>query len=111
MGRLSDDGQALEAYSISAGLDYPGVGPEHSYFKDAGIVEYVAANDQEALAAFQRLTRIEGIIPAMESSHALAYLEKLMPQTKPDEVVVVCLSGRGDKDVQMVAKALGEEIE
>ena len=106
-----DDGQALEAYSISAGLDYPGVGPEHSYFKDAGIVEYVAANDQEALAAFQRLTRIEGIIPAMESSHALAYLEKLMPQTKPDEVVVVCLSGRGDKDVQMVAKALGEEIE
>lgn len=106
-----DDGQALEAYSISAGLDYPGVGPEHSYFKDAGIVEYVSANDQEALAAFQRLTRIEGIIPAMESSHALAYLEKLMPQTKPDEVVVVCLSGRGDKDVQMVAKALGEEIE
>jgi len=106
-----DDGQALEAYSISAGLDYPGVGPEHSYFKDTGIVEYVSANDQEALAAFQRLTRIEGIIPAMESSHALAYLEKLMPQTKPDEVVVVCLSGRGDKDVQMVAKALGEEIE
>jgi tryptophan synthase beta chain len=106
-----DDGQALEAYSISAGLDYPGVGPEHSYFKDVGIVEYVSANDQEALAAFQRLTRIEGIIPAMESSHALAYLEKLIPQTKPDEVVVVCLSGRGDKDVQMVAKALGEEIE
>ena len=105
------DGQVVEAYSISAGLDYPGVGPEHSYFKDAGIVKYVSVNDQEALAAFQRLSEIEGIIPAMESSHALAYLEKLMPQTKIDEVVVVCLSGRGDKDVQMVAKALGEEIE
>jgi len=106
-----DDGQVVEAYSISAGLDYPGVGPEHSYFKDAGIAQYVAADDQEALAAFQRLSRIEGIIPAMESSHALAYLEKLMPQTEPDEVVVVCLSGRGDKDVQMAAKAMGEEIE
>ncbi len=105
------DGQVVEAYSISAGLDYPGVGPEHSYFKDAGIVKYVSVNDQEALAAFQRLSEIEGIIPAMESSHALAYLEKLMPQTKTDEEVVVCLSGRGDKDVQMVAKALGEEIE
>lgn len=105
------DGQVVEAYSISAGLDYPGVGPEHSYFKDAGIVRYVAVNDQEALAAFQRLSEIEGIIPAMESSHALAYLEKLMPETKPEETVVVCLSGRGDKDVAMVAKVLGEEIE
>ena len=106
-----DDGQVVEAYSISAGLDYPGVGPEHSFFKDAGIVEYVSVTDKEALDAFQRLSVIEGIIPAMESSHALAYLEKLMPQTKEDESVVVCLSGRGDKDVQMVAKALGEEIE
>ncbi len=106
-----DDGQVVEAYSISAGLDYPGVGPEHSFFKDAGIVEYVSVNDKEALDAFQRLSLIEGIIPAMESSHALAYLEKLMPQTSEDESVVVCLSGRGDKDVQMVAKALGEEIE
>ncbi len=105
-----NDGQVVEAYSISAGLDYPGVGPEHSYFKDAGVAQYVSVNDTEALAAFQRLSRIEGIIPAMESSHALAYLEKLMPQTKKDEVVVVCLSGRGDKDVQMVAKAMGEEI-
>ena len=105
------DGQVVEAYSISAGLDYPGVGPEHSYFKDAGIVTYVSANDQEALAAFQRLSEIEGIIPAMESSHALAYLEKLMPATKPEESVVVCLSGRGDKDVAMVAKVLGEDIE
>ena len=101
----------VEAYSISAGLDYPGVGPEHSYFKDAGIVNYVSVNDQEALAAFRRLSEIEGIIPAMESSHALAYLEKLMPATKPEESVVVCLSGRGDKDVAMVAKVLGEDIE
>lgn len=106
-----DDGQVVEAYSISAGLDYPGVGPEHSFFKDAGIVEYVSVTDKEALDAFQRLSVIEGIIPAMESSHALAYLEKLMPQTQEGESVVVCLSGRGDKDVQMVAKALGEEIE
>ncbi len=106
-----DDGQVVEAYSISAGLDYPGVGPEHAYFKDKGIACYVAVNDEEALAAFQRLTRIEGIIPAMESSHAIAYLEKLMPETKAEEVVIVCLSGRGDKDVQMVAKRLGEEIE
>ncbi len=105
------DGQVVEAYSISAGLDYPGVGPEHSYFKDAGIVNYVSVNDQEALAAFQRLSEIEGIIPAMESSHALAYLEKLLPMTRPEETVVVCLSGRGDKDVAMVAKVLGEDIE
>lgn len=105
-----DDGQALEAYSISAGLDYPGVGPEHSYFKDAGIVDYAGITDDEALAAFRLLSELEGIIPAVESSHALAYLEKLMPSTREDEVVVVCLSGRGDKDVQMVAKVLGEEI-
>jgi tryptophan synthase beta chain len=105
----NEDGQVVEAYSISAGLDYPGVGPEHSFYKDAGVVQYVSVTDQEALDAFQRLSRIEGIIPAMESSHALAYLEKLMPNTKPGETVVVTLSGRGDKDVQMVAKALGEE--
>lgn len=105
-----DDGQALEAYSISAGLDYPGVGPEHSYFKDAGIVNYVGITDDEALAAFRLLSELEGIIPAVESAHALAYLEKLMPTTREDEVAVVCLSGRGDKDVQMVAKVLGEEI-
>ena len=105
------DGPVVEAYSISAGLDYPGVGPEHSYFKDAGIVRYVSVTDQEALDAFQRLSKIEGIIPALESSHALAYLETLMPETKPEESVVVCLSGRGDKDVAMVARALGEDIE
>jgi tryptophan synthase beta chain len=106
----TDDGQVVEAYSISAGLDYPGVGPEHSYFKDSGIVKYVAVDDKEALDAFQLLSRTEGIIPAVESSHALAYLEKLMPTTKDDEAVVVCLSGRGDKDVQMVASILGEDL-
>lgn len=105
------DGQVVEAYSISAGLDYPGVGPEHSFFKDTGIAKYVSVTDREALDAFQRLSEIEGIIPAMESSHALAYLEQLMPQTTKDQSVVVCLSGRGDKDVAMVAKALGQEIE
>ena len=103
-------GQVVEAYSVSAGLDYPGVGPEHSYFKDAGVVNYVAATDNEALDAFQLLAKTEGIIPALESSHALAYLEKLMPNTAPNENVVVCLSGRGDKDVQSVAKILGEEV-
>ena len=105
------DGQVVEAYSISAGLDYPGVGPEHSFFKDTGIAQYVSVTDQEALDAFQRLSQIEGIIPAMESSHALAYLEKLMPETTKDQSVVVCLSGRGDKDVQMVAKAVGEDLD
>lgn len=101
-----EDGQVTPPYSISAGLDYPGVGAEHAFFKDAGIVEYKPITDDEALAAFQRLAKVEGIIPALESSHALAYLEKLMPETKMDDVVVVCLSGRGDKDVQMVAKVL-----
>jgi tryptophan synthase beta chain len=106
----TEDGQVVEAYSISAGLDYPGVGPEHSYFKDSGIVSYVAVDDKAALDAFQLLSRTEGIIPAVESSHALAYLETLMPTTKEDEAVVVCLSGRGDKDVQMVASILGEDL-
>ena len=105
------EGQVIEAYSISAGLDYPGVGPEHSYYKDSKFAEYVSVTDDEALAAFQRLSRLEGIVPAMESAHAIAYLEKLMPQTKEDEIVVVCLSGRGDKDVQMVASKLtGENL-
>lgn len=106
----TDDGQVIPPYSISAGLDYPGIGPEHSFFKDTGIVKYEAVTDEEALGAFQRLAQIEGIIPALESSHALAYLEKLMPETKADDVIVVCLSGRGDKDVQMVAKVLEGKI-
>ena len=100
------DGQVIPAYSISAGLDYPGVGPEHSFFKEAGIAKYVSVTDTQALGAFQRLALTEGIIPALESSHALAYLEKLMPTTRSDESIVVCLSGRGDKDVQQVAKVL-----
>lgn len=102
----NEDGQVIPAYSVSAGLDYPGVGPEHSYFKDSGIVRYQAVTDGEALDAFRRLSELEGIIPALESSHALAYLEKLLPQTSRDDIVVVCLSGRGDKDVQMAAKIL-----
>lgn len=102
-----DDGQIIEPYSISAGLDYPGVGPEHSFFSDNGIVEYKAVTDEEALEAFKRLARIEGIIPALESSHALAYLEEIMPKTQVDETVIVCLSGRGDKDVDMAIKVMG----
>ncbi len=102
-----DDGQIIEPYSISAGLDYPGVGPEHSFFKDSGIVEYKAVTDEEALQAFKLLARIEGIIPALESSHALAYLEEIMPKTRADETVIVCLSGRGDKDVDMAIKVMG----
>ncbi len=105
-----EDGQVIPAYSVSAGLDYPGVGPEHAYFKDTGLVTYTAVTDDEALAAFQRLSLLEGIIPALESSHALAYLEQLMPQTLQGETVVVCLSGRGDKDVQMAAQLMEGKI-
>lgn len=97
------DGQVTPPYSISAGLDYPGVGPEHSHFRDSKIAAYTAVTDKQALAAFQLLARTEGIIPALESAHALAHLETLMPETKTEDIVVVCLSGRGDKDVQMVS--------
>ena len=102
------EGQVIEAYSVSAGLDYPGVGPEHSMYKDEKIAQYVSVTDSEALEAFKRLSRLEGIVPAMESSHALAYLDKLMPQTKEEDIVVVCLSGRGDKDVQMVSELMNK---
>jgi tryptophan synthase beta chain len=94
------EGQVQEAHSISAGLDYPGVGPEHSYLKDSGRAEYYSVTDQEALDAFQRLSRLEGIIPALETAHAIAYLETLMPQVTPDKRIVINCSGRGDKDVQ-----------
>ncbi|MGN6672791.1 MAG: tryptophan synthase subunit beta [Thermomicrobiales bacterium] len=105
---LQDEwGQVLEAHSISAGLDYPGVGPEHSYLKDSGRAEYVAITDDEALAAFQVLCRTEGIIPALESSHAIAYTMKLAPTLPTDQVIVVNLSGRGDKDLNTVMDALG----
>ncbi len=105
---LQDEyGQVQEAHSISAGLDYPGIGPEHSYLKDAELVRYESVTDDEALTAFKLLCRIEGIIPALESSHALAYLEKLMPQTKTTDIVVVNLSGRGDKDLKTVTEWVG----
>lgn len=99
-----DNGQIIETHSCSAGLDYPGVGPEHSWLKDIGRVEYVAINDKEALAAFHTLTRKEGIIPALESSHAVAYTLKLAPTMRPDQTIIVNLSGRGDKDLMTVAE-------
>jgi tryptophan synthase beta chain len=102
-----EDGQIIETHSISAGLDYPGVGPEHSWLKDIGRAEYVAANDDEALAAFHALCRLEGIIPALESSHALAHAAKIAPTLSRDAILLVNLSGRGDKDMNTVAKLSG----
>ncbi|MEH7416663.1 tryptophan synthase subunit beta [Neobacillus drentensis] len=102
----NEDGQIQEAHSISAGLDYPGVGPEHSYLKDSGRANYVSITDQEALDAFQLLSKLEGIIPALESSHAVAYAIKLAAEMKDNENIVVCLSGRGDKDVDAVKARL-----
>jgi len=101
-----DDGQVIEAHSISAGLDYPGVGPEHSYLKDLGRAEYYSVTDKQALEAFQRLSQLEGIIPALETAHAIAYLETLCPQLDGSPRIVINCSGRGDKDVQTVAKVL-----
>jgi tryptophan synthase beta chain len=105
-----DDGQIQHAHSISAGLDYPGVGPEHALLNDLGRAEYVSVTDDEALAAFRMLTEMEGIIPALESAHAVAHLFKLAPQLSPEAVIVVCLSGRGDKDIHTVAEAMGVEL-
>jgi len=102
----NEDGQIQEAHSISAGLDYPGVGPEHSYLKDSGRANYVSITDQESLDAFQLLSKLEGIIPALESSHAVAYAIKLAAEMKDNENIVVCLSGRGDKDVDAVKARL-----
>ena len=104
------DGQILEGHSISAGLDYPGVGPEHSWLKESGRVSYVPATDREALDAFQMLTRIEGIIPALEPAHALAHVVKLAPTMAKDKIILMNLCGRGDKDVFAVAKHLGFEL-
>jgi len=104
------DGQILETHSISAGLDYPGVGPEHAWLKDIGRVTYVAVTDTEALAAFHALTRTEGIIPALESSHALAYAAQLAPTLGRDRTLLVNLSGRGDKDMHTVAAREGLRI-
>jgi tryptophan synthase beta chain len=100
------EGQVIEPHSISAGLDYPGVGPEHSFLKDYGRAEYYSVTDQEALDAFQRLSKLEGIIPALETSHAIAYLEELCPQLTGNPRIVINCSGRGDKDVQSVIKYL-----
>lgn len=102
----NEDGQIIEPHSISAGLDYPGVGPEHSYFKETHRAEYYSISDQEALAAFQRLSQLEGIIPALETAHAIAFLETLCPQLSGSPRIVINCSGRGDKDVQTVAKFL-----
>jgi tryptophan synthase beta chain len=101
------DGQIIETHSISAGLDYPGVGPEHAWLKDSSRARYDAVTDDEALAAFHTLTRVEGIIPALESSHALAYAGKLAPTMGRDRTVLINLSGRGDKDMHTVAAREG----
>jgi tryptophan synthase beta chain len=103
----TEDGQVVDAHSISAGLDYPGIGPEHAWLHDVKRVDYVAVTDRDALAAFQLCTRLEGIIPALESAHALAHVAELAPRLAKDNLVVVNLSGRGDKDIESVAKALG----
>ncbi|MCX5676795.1 MAG: tryptophan synthase subunit beta [Planctomycetota bacterium] len=109
---LQDDaGQTLPVHSVSAGLDYPGVGPEHSYWKDSGRVRYTVATDEEALDAFCELSRMEGIIPALESSHALVEAKKMAPQMNNRQVIVVNLSGRGDKDVEEAARLLGDKLE
>ena len=106
----SDDGQIATAHSISAGLDYPGVGPEHAYYRDAGRFEFVAVTDEEALEGFEALTRLEGIMPALESAHAVAHAMRLAKTLPRAKAIVVGLSGRGDKDVHVVAKALGREV-
>jgi len=104
------DGQTLDVHSVSAGLDYPGVGPEHSYWKDTGRVNYVNISDREALDAFQTLAQLEGILPALESSHAVAQVLKTAALRGKDDAIVICLSGRGDKDVYEVARLLGKEV-
>ena len=105
-----EDGQTMDVHSISAGLDYPGVGPEHSYWHDTGRVKYVKVRDQQALETVGKVARLEGILPALESSHAIAYAMDQARRRKPDEVIVVCLSGRGDKDVNEVARLTGQVL-
>ena len=106
----NEDGQILEGHSISAGLDYPGIGPEHSYLFEAGRVDYQAATDDEALEAFQYCARMEGIIPALEPAHALAYLKKVAPTMDKDQIIIMNMCGRGDKDIFTVADKLGIEL-
>ncbi|MCC6479224.1 MAG: pyridoxal-phosphate dependent enzyme, partial [Sphingomonadaceae bacterium] len=105
-----EDGQITEAHSISAGLDYPGIGPEHAWLHEIGRVRYEPVTDAEALASFQKLCRLEGIIPALESAHAIAAAERIAPTMGKDKVIIVNLSGRGDKDIFTVAEALGEKM-
>jgi tryptophan synthase beta chain len=105
-----DDGQIIEAHSISAGLDYPGIGPEHAWLHAQGRVNYVSATDQETLDAFQLCARLEGILPAFEPAHALAHVTKIAPTMKTNEIIVMNMCGRGDKDIFSVAKHLGREM-
>jgi tryptophan synthase beta chain len=107
---MDDDGQIEEAHSISAGLDYPGIGPEHSWLHDSGRVTYLSATDEEALRAFQLLSTLEGIIPALEPAHALAKVTEIAPKKPKDHLMVVNLCGRGDKDIFAVAEHLGSKI-
>jgi tryptophan synthase beta chain len=106
---MNADGQIQEAHSISAGLDYPGIGPEHSWLHDMGRVKFLSATDKEALEAFKLLSRLEGIIPALESAHALARIGDIAPNKPKDHLMVVNLSGRGDKDLDSVAEHLGDQ--
>jgi tryptophan synthase beta chain len=107
---MDDDGQINEAHSISAGLDYPGIGPEHAWLHEIGRVKYLTATDDEAIEAFQLLSRLEGIIPALEPAHALAQVSKIAPTKPKDHLMVVNLSGRGDKDLDSVAQHLGGKL-
>jgi tryptophan synthase beta chain len=107
---MDDDGQINEAHSISAGLDYPGIGPEHAWLYETGRAKYLSATDQEALDAFQLLSKLEGIIPALEPAHALARVADLAPKKPKDHLMVVNLSGRGDKDIFSVAEHLGGKL-
>jgi tryptophan synthase beta chain len=105
-----DAGQIIETHSVSAGLDYPGVGPEHAWLKDIGRAEYVAADDEEALEAFKELTKVEGIMPALETAHGIAYVKKLAPTMSKEQTIIVNVSGRGDKDINTVASIEGIEL-
>jgi tryptophan synthase beta chain len=105
-----EDGQILPAHSISAGLDYPGVGPEHAHLRDSGRARYVAVTDAEALEGLRLLARTEGILCALETAHAVAYVRQLAASMRPEQVIVVCLSGRGDKDMETVARATGVKL-
>jgi len=105
-----EDGQIMPVYSISAGLDYPGIGPEHAYLHDINRAQYVCATDDEAVYAFMELTKVEGIIPAIESAHAVSYAMKLAPTLPKDKIIIVNLSGRGDKDINTIAQIMGVEL-